>query len=96
LLKESGDLYLHVAFRQTVALPEISADAKIIAVDVDENAIVYGNNDLVEKFETNEGIIRTHYFLKRRRIQSKVCIRELQKKLLEKYRGREWHRIREV
>jgi len=89
-------LYLNVSFSRTVTLPEISADAKIIAVDVNENVIAYGNNDFVERFETNEGIIRTRYFLKRRRIQSKVRGRELQRRLLEKYRGREWRRVREI
>jgi putative transposase len=87
---------LHVIFRQTVELPEISAEAKVIAVDVNENVIMYSNNDFVERFETNEGIIRTRYFLKRRRIQSKVRKKELQAKLLEKYRGRGWRRIRET
>jgi hypothetical protein len=33
-------------------LPEINANAKVIAVDVNENAIAYGNDDFVEKFET--------------------------------------------
>jgi len=89
-------LYLNVSFSRTVTLLEISADAKVIAVDVNENIIAYGNDDFVERFETNEGIIRTRYFLKRRRIQSKIRGRELQRRLLEKYRGREWRRIRET
>jgi putative transposase len=42
VLKEDS-LYLHVAFRQAVVLPEIGVDAKVIAVDVNENVIVYGN-----------------------------------------------------
>jgi len=96
VLREDGDLYLNVAFSRTVTLPEMSADARVIAVDVNENFIVYGNNDFVERFETNEGIIRTRYFLKRRRIRSKIRGRELQRRLLEKYRGREWRRIREI
>jgi len=96
VLKDDNNLYLHVAFRQAVVLPEISADAKVIAVDVNENAIVYGNNDFIERFETNEGIIRTRYFLKRRRIQSKVRDKGLRSKLLGKYRGREWRRVREI
>jgi putative transposase len=96
VLGDDGNLHLNVAFSQTVTLPEISADAKVIAVDVDENVIVYGNNDFVERFETYEGITRTRYFLKRRRIQSKIRGRELQRRLLEKYRGREWRRIREI
>jgi len=96
VLGDDGNLYLNVAFFQMVTLPEISADAKIIAVDVNENVIAYGNNDFIERFETNEGIIRTRYFLKRRRIQSRVRGRELQRRLLEKYMGRERNRIREI
>jgi putative transposase len=96
VLRDDGNLYLNVAFRRAVVLPEMSANAKVIAVDVNENAIVYGNNDFVERFETDEGIIRTRYFLKRRRIQSKVRGKELQRKLLGKYRRREWHRVREI
>jgi putative transposase len=96
VLKDDGSLYLNVAFHQAVVLPEINANAKVIAVDVNENAIVYGNNDFVKRFETDEGIIRTRYFLKRRRIQSKVRGKELRSKLLGKYRGREWPRIREI
>jgi putative transposase len=72
VLKEDGNLYLHVTFHQAVVLPEISANAKVIAVDVNENVIVYGNDDFIERFKTDEGIIRARYFLKRRRIESKV------------------------
>ena len=57
---------------------------------------MYGNDDFVERFETNEGIIRTRYFLKRRRIQSKIRGRELQRRLLAKYKGRERQRVREI
>jgi putative transposase len=96
VLKNDNSLYLHVTFRQTVTLPEVSADAKVIAVDVNENAIVYGNDDFVERFETNEGIIRTRYFLKRRRIQIKIRGKELRGKLLGKYRGHERHRVGEI
>jgi putative transposase len=87
LVLKDDDLYLHVIFRQAIVLPEIGADAKVIAVDVNENVIVYGNNDFTERFETNEGILRTRYFLKRRRIESKIRGKGLQAKLLEKYRG---------
>jgi putative transposase len=96
VLKDDNNFYLHVAFRQAVVLPEIGADAKVIAVDVNENAIVYGNDDFVERFETNEGIIRTRYFLKRRRIQSRIRGRGLRARLLGKYNGRERHRVREI
>ncbi|MCL7394308.1 MAG: RNA-guided endonuclease TnpB family protein [Thaumarchaeota archaeon] len=96
VLKDDGNLYLNVAFHQAVMLPEISADAKVIAVDVNENAIVYGNDDFIERFETNEGIIRTRYFLKRRRIQSRIRGKWLRARLLEKYRSREWRRIKEI
>jgi len=96
VLKDDGNLYLNVVFRRAVVLPEISADAKIIAIDINENVVVYGNNEFVERFETNEGIIRTRYFLKRRRIQSKIRGRGLRARLLGKYRGREWRRIKEI
>jgi putative transposase len=96
VLRDDGSLYLNVAFRRAVVLPEVSADAKVIAIDVNENVIVYGNNDFVERFETNEGIIRTRYFLKRRRIQSKIRGRGLRARLLGKYKGRERHRVGEI
>jgi putative transposase len=96
VLRGDGSLYLNVVFRQTIVLPEINADAKVIAVDVNENVIVYGNNEFIERFETNEGIIRTRYFLKRRRIQTKIRGRGLRARLLEKYKGREQCRIKEI
>jgi len=96
VLKDDGNLYLNVVFRQTIVLPEISADAKVIAIDINENVVVYGNDDFVERFETNEGIIRTRYFLKRRRIQTRVRGRDLRARLLEKYKGRERRRVREI
>jgi putative transposase len=96
VLRDDGSLYLNVAFRQAVVLPEINANTKVIAVDVNENIVVFGNNEFVERFETNEGIIRTRYFLKRWRIQSKIRSRGLRVRLLGKYKGREWRRIREI
>jgi len=96
VLRDDGNLYLNVAFRRAVALPEIGADAKVIAVDVNENAIVYGSDDFIERFEANEGIIRTRYFLKRRRIQSRIRGRGLRARLLGKYKGRERHRVSEI
>jgi putative transposase len=96
VLRDDGNLYLNVVFRQTIVLPEMGADAKVIAIDVNKNAIVYGNDDFIERFETNEGIIRTRYFLKRRRIRSKIRGRGLRARLLGKYRGRERHRVREI
>ena len=50
VLMEDGDLYLDAAFSRTVTLPEMSANAKVIAVDVDENFIVHGNDDFVKSF----------------------------------------------
>jgi putative transposase len=96
VLRDDGNLYLNVVFRQTIVLPEINMDAKVIAVDINENIVVFGNNEFVERFETNEGIIRTRYFLKRRRIQSKIRGRGLRARLLGKYRDREWRRIKEI
>ena len=96
VLRDDGNLYLNVAFRRAVTLPEVGADAKVIAIDVNENVIVYGNDDFIERFETDEGIIRTRYFLKRRRIQSKIRGKGLRARLLGKYKGRERHRVREI
>jgi len=96
VLRDDGSLYLNVVFRRAVVLPEISADAKIIAIDINENVVVYGNNEFTKRIETDEGIIRTRYFLKRRRIQSKIRGKELRRKLLEKYKGRERHRVKEI
>jgi putative transposase len=96
VLRDDGNLYLNVAFRRAVVLPEIGADAKVIAVDVNENAIVYGNDDFIERFETDEGITRTRYFLKRRRIQSRVRGRGLRARLLGKYKGRKRRRVSEI
>jgi putative transposase len=96
VLKDDGNLYLNVVFRQTIVLPEINTDAKVIAIDVNENVIAYGNDEFIERFETNEGIIRTRYFLKRRRIQSRIRGRGLRARLLEKYKGREQRRIKEI
>jgi putative transposase len=96
VLKDDGNLYLNVVFRQTIVLPEINTDAKVIAIDINENVVVYGNNEFIERFETDEGIIRTRYFLKRRRIQSRIRGGGLWARLLGKYRGRERHRVREI
>jgi putative transposase len=96
VLRDDSSLYLNVVFRRAVVLPEISADAKIIAIDINENVVVYGNNEFTKRIETDEGIIRTRYFLKRRRIQSKIRGKELRRKLLEKYKGRERHRVKEI
>jgi hypothetical protein len=50
VLEEDGNLYLNVVFPRTAVLPEISAEAKIIAVDVNENVIAYGNDGFVKIF----------------------------------------------
>jgi len=96
VLKEDGDLYWYTIFHQRVTLPEISTEARVVVIDVNENVIVYSNNDFIEKIETDEGVIRTRYFLKRSRIQSKIRGKQLRKKLLERYKRRERQRIREL
>jgi hypothetical protein len=83
------------AFEEAGILDNVDSTL-VIAVDVNENVIVYGNDDFIERFETNEGILRTRYFLKRRRIESKIRGRELQARLLGKYRGRGWRRVKEI
>lgn len=47
-------------------------------------------------FETKERVIRTAYFLKRRKIQSKIRCRRVKAKVLAKYRDREKNRVLDI
>ena len=47
-------------------------------------------------FETKERVIRTAYFLKRRKIQSKIGCRRVKAKVLAKYRDRERNRVLDI
>jgi putative transposase len=65
-----------------------------VAVDVNENNVAFGTMERVVNVETKERIVRTAYFLKRRRLQSKPRLDE--KPLLAKYRGRERRRVEAI
>jgi putative transposase len=92
LVKSEDGYYLKVAFSKTVEFSELNG--KAIAVDVNENNVAFGTMERVENVETKERAIRTAYFLKRRRLQSKPRLNE--KPLLAKYRGRERRRIEDI
>ena len=89
LVKSEDGFYLKVVFSKTVELVELNG--RTIAVDVNENNVAFGSMERVRNIETGERVIRTAYFLKRRRLQSKPRLNE--KPLLAKYRGRERRRV---
>ena len=92
IVKNGKELYLKVVFSKEVEILE--PNERAIAVDINENNVTFGTIDEVKKVETKERAIRTVYFLKRRRLQSKPRLNE--KSILAKYRGREWRRIKEI
>jgi putative transposase len=92
LVKTGDGYYLKVVFSKTVETVE--QNGKAIAVDVNENNVAFGSAEHVRNIETKERAIRTVYFLKRRRLQSKPRLNE--KPLLAKYRGRERRRIENI
>lgn len=83
---------MKVVFSKEVEILE--PDERAIAVDINENNVTFGTIDEVKKVETKERAIRTAYFLKRRRVQSKPRLNE--KPILAKYGRREWRRIKEI
>jgi len=89
LVKRRSGRYLKVVFSRTVELPE--PDGKAIAVDVNEDSVAFGSMERVRNIKTGERVVRTAYFLKRRRLQSSPRLNE--KPLLAKYRGRERRRV---
>jgi len=88
LVKREG-FYLKVVFSRTVELVE--QNGKAVAVDVNENNVAFGDEKHIKIIKTGERVIRTAYFLKRRRLQSKPRLNE--KPLLAKYIGRERRRV---
>jgi putative transposase len=91
-LVKGEDLYLKVVFSKVVEVAEM--DGKAVAVDVNENNIAFGTLERVENRETKERAIRTAYFLKRRRLQSRPRLNE--KQLMAKYKGRERRRVEAI
>jgi putative transposase len=92
LVKSEDGFYLKVVFSKTVELVE--SNGRAIAVDINENNVAFGSMERVRNIETVERVIRTAYFLKRRRLQSKPRLNE--KTLLAKYRGRERRRVEDI
>ena len=92
LVKRGNDFYLKVVFSKVVEVMEM--DGRAMAVDVNENNVAFGTTERVMNVETKERAIRTAYFLKRRRLQSKLRLNE--KPLLAKYRGRERRRVEAI
>ncbi|MCR6668978.1 MAG: transposase, partial [archaeon YNP-WB-040] len=92
LVKSEDGFYLKVVFSKTVELME--SKGRAIAVDINENNVALGSTERVRNIETGERAIRTAYFLKRRRLQSKPRLNE--KHLISKYKGRERRRVEDI
>ena len=92
LVKRENGLYLKVVFSKIVELLELND--KAIAVDINENNIVFSSGNDTTNIRTGERVIRTTYFLKRRKLQSTPRLNE--KPLLAKYRGRECRRVEDA
>ena len=65
-----------------------------VAVDINENNVAFGSMEGVSNIKTGERAIRTAYFLKRRKLQSRPRLNE--KSLLAKYSGRERRRVEDI
>jgi putative transposase len=92
LVKTEKGFYLKVVFSKTVGL--VGSNGVAVAVDINENNVAFGSMERVRNIKTGERAIRTAYFLKRRRLQSKPRLNE--KPLLAKYSGRERRRIEDI
>jgi len=78
-----------VVFSKIVELLE--QNDKAIAVDINENNVVFDSGNNTTNIRTGGRVIRTTYLLKRRKLQSNPRLNE--KPLLAKYKGREQRRI---
>ena len=92
-LIKNDKIYLNVVFSKSV---EIRDYREVIGVDVNENNVTIANSQRFIMFETRERVIRTAYFLKRRKIQSKIRCRRVKAKVLAKYRDRERSRVLDI
>jgi len=93
LVKRADGIYLNVVFSKNI---EIRDCRDVIGVDVNENNVTIATNQNFLVFETKERIIRTAYFLKRRKIQSKIRCGRVKSKVLAKYCGRERNRVLDI
>jgi len=92
LVKSEDGFYLEAVFSKTVELAE--SKGKAIAMDINEDNVAFGSTEHFRNVETGGRAIRTAYFLKRRRLQSKPRLNE--KPLMAKYRGRERRRVEDI
>jgi len=93
LIKRNNDLFLNVVFSKEV---EIEKPINVIGADVNENNVTIAKPNGFERRVTGEKNIRIAYFLKRRRIQSKIKGGKIRRKLLAKYGEREKNRVLDV
>jgi len=93
LIKKDDNIFLNVVFRKEV---EIGMPIDVIGVDVNENNVTIAKSNGFERRVTREKNIRITYFLKRRRIQSKIKTGKTRRKLLSKYGRRETKRILDI
>ena len=93
LVKRYDGIYLNVVFSKNI---EMRDHEDVVGVDVNENNVTIATNRSFAVFMTRERVIRTAYFLKRRKIQSKIKCRRIRAKVLAKYRDRERNRILDI
>jgi|Deesub1362B_J571_1020462.scaffolds.fasta_scaffold08958_2 putative transposase len=93
LIKKDYELFLNVVFSKDI---EVEKPIDVIGVDVNENNVTIAKLNGFGKKVTREKVIRTVYFLKRRKIQSKIKVGKTRRKLLVKYSGRERNRILDI
>ncbi|MHA1606111.1 MAG: RNA-guided endonuclease InsQ/TnpB family protein [Candidatus Freyarchaeota archaeon] len=93
LIKKCNGLFLNVVFSKEVELRNV---IDVVGVDVNENNVTLALLDDFDKKITKEKTIRTAYFLKRRKIQSKIKTGKTRRKLLAKYGEREKNRVLDV
>jgi putative transposase len=85
LVKTEKGFYLKGCFSKIVEV--LGSNGVAVAVDINENNVAFGSTGCVRNIKTGERVVRTAYFLKRRKLQSKHRLNE--KPLLAKYSGRE-------
>ena len=93
LIKKNSGFFLNVVFSKDV---EIGKPIDVVGVDVNENNVTIAKPNGFERRVTGEKNIRVAYFLKRRKIQSKIKAGKKRRKLLFKYGGRETKRVLDV
>jgi putative transposase len=92
LVKGEDGLYLKVVFSKTVGL--VGSNEVAIAVDINENNVAFGSMERVRNIKTGERAVRTAYFLKRRKLQSRPRLNE--NPPLAKYSGSERRRVEDI